>query len=123
MQKILIADDEKAIRAVLEKFLTIQGYDVLVAEDGLATIEKIKSCDFNLLIVDLKMPQADFGRIILELRERKKDVPVIILTGSIDAEQSEELKKWGYSGSDVLVKPAGLDVILAKIREKLPASL
>lgn len=120
MHKILIADDEKLVRDVIARFLALKGYDVGTAENGAETINKITLDNFDLLIMDLRMPGLRSQEILEQIKNRKKEIPIIILTGTIDAEESEVLKKWGYSNDEIICKPADLFEILKKVQEKLP---
>ncbi len=120
MRKILVADDEKVIRDVIMRFLRLKGYDVDLAEDGLETIHKMIADNFDLLIMDLRMPGIKGQEILEQLKKSKKEIPVIILTGTIDADESEILRKLGFSSNDIICKPADLFEILKKIKEKLP---
>jgi len=120
MRKILIADDEKVIREVIMRFLQLNGYDVSLAEDGFETIHKMATDNFDLLIMDLRMPGMKGQEILEQLRKSKKEVPVIIFTGTIEADESEILRKLGYLSNDIICKPADLFAVLKKIKEKLP---
>lgn len=119
MHKILIADDEKLVRDVIARFLTLKGYDVGTAENGAETVNKVTTDNFDLLIMDLRMPGLKSQEMLEQIKNSKKEIPIIILTGTIDAEESEILKKWGYSNNEIICKPADLFDILKKIQEKL----
>lgn len=119
MCRILIADDEKLVRDVIARFLTIKKYDVSTAENGAETVHKIITDNFDLLIMDLRMPGLRSQEILEQIKNSKKEIPIIILTGTIDAEESEVLKKWGYSNNEIICKPADLFEILEKVKEKL----
>ena len=119
MRKILVADDEKLVRSVMARFLSCQGYDVSIAENGLETVRKAASGEFDLLVMDLRMPGLKGHEILEELKKNKKQIPVIILTGTIDADESEVLMELGYTSEDIICKPADLFDILKKVKEKL----
>lgn len=120
MRKILIADDEKAIRDVLARFLSLNGYAVSTSENGVDTIEKIKSGDFDILIIDWRMPLRKGCDVLAEIKKAKIEIPCLVLTGTLDAQDCDEFKKLGYGQNDILYKPADLFVILSKVKEKLP---
>ncbi|MFH1094449.1 MAG: response regulator [Candidatus Omnitrophota bacterium] len=120
MHKILVVDDEKEIRDMIMRFLRIKGYEVYLAEDGLETIHKMTTDNFDLLIMDLQMPGIKGQEIIEQFRKSKKEIPVIILTGTIDDDVFEILRKLGFSSNDIIGKPVDLFEILKKIKEKLP---
>lgn len=120
MSKILIADDEKTIRDILLKFLTLQEYEVSLAESGSDAIAKLSAGSFDMLIIDLKMPGTKGVEILREIQKNEKSVVVIILTGSVDAEDSKDLKEVGYDVKEILYKPVDLFELLAVVKRKLP---
>lgn len=120
MYRILIADDEKLVRDVIARFLILKKYAVSTVKDGAEAVHKVITDNFDLLIMDLRMPGLRSYEILEQIKNSKKEIPIIILTGTIDAEESEVLKKWGYSNNDIICKPADLFDILKKIEEKLP---
>ncbi len=119
MAKILIADDEKVVRDILVRFLGLSGYDVDTTDDGRETVNKIKADTFDMLIMDLRMPRLKVADILVELKKSNKEIPCLILTGAIDAEDSEDLKRAGFPLGDILYKPVDLSSLLGKIKEKL----
>ena len=82
MAKILVADDERSIRLVLKKYLQSKGHTVVEASDGEEALRVLKGGDVELAFLDIKMPKVTG----IELLERVKDVPVVILTayGTMD---------------------------------------
>jgi len=120
MHRILIADDEKLVRDVIARFLTFKGYDVGMAENGAEAVRKAATDNFDLLIMDLRMPGLKSREIFERIKKTGKEIPIIILTGTINAEESEVLKEWDYPSADIICKPADLFEILKKIQEKLP---
>jgi len=121
MEKILVVDDEVQIISILKSFFTKKGYQVITASGGDQAIEAVKSDPkIDLLIVDIKMPGKTGIDVLEEVGQLKVKFPVIVLTGSIDAEKYEgELEKIGYSKFDIALKPIDLDVLLSKVQKKL----
>ena len=119
MPKILIADDEKIVRDIFVKFLANHGFSVFQAQDGAEALDKINNDNFDLLIMDLKMPKVKGPDILEAMRVNNKQVPTIILTGMVDASDSGELKKFGYTDNDILCKPVDLYELLAAVKNKL----
>ncbi len=119
MSKILIADDEKVVRDIFKKFLTYYGFSVSEAQDGAEALEKINSDNFDLLIMDLRMPNVEGPDILEAMKANNKEVPTIILTGTVDASDSEVLRKFGYTDKDILCKPVDLYELLTTVRNKL----
>lgn len=109
--RILVVDDEQAVRDLLSKTLTMADYDVDAADDGPSAIEKMRSVEYDLLITDLKMPGMDGLSVIREARKLAADLRVIIITGYSTEASAIEAINLGVSG--YLTKPFRLPRILA----------
>jgi two-component system nitrogen regulation response regulator NtrX len=121
MSKILVVDDEIRIVDIIEKFLKINGFDVVKAIGGEDAI-RVLSTDtrFDLMVLDMKMPKVNGLDVIQKKEELGKKFPVLLLTGSVDAEKYlEELKDRGFTAEDILYKPIDLFVLLEKVKKKL----
>jgi DNA-binding NtrC family response regulator len=117
-RKILIADDEYNTREALSNYLK-RRYDVSAAADGGEAIELLKKQDFDLVLTDLRMPEAD-GMSVLGAARSKANQPVCILLtafGSI----SEAVQAVKHGAFDFLAKPIKLDVLEKKIEAALAA--
>ena len=79
MAKILIADDNKQITSVLAEYAKKEGYTVQIATDGVETIEKYKSFDPDLILLDVMMPRMDGFEVCRDIR-RESNVPIIMVT-------------------------------------------
>ncbi len=77
-KKILVVDDEKNIRLLLQEELTDEGYDVIMAHSGEAALDMIKEENPDLVTLDIKMPGEDGLSILRKIREINYDLPVII---------------------------------------------
>ncbi|MCC6498458.1 MAG: response regulator [Propionibacteriaceae bacterium] len=109
--RILVADDEQAVRDLLVKTLSGGGYQVDTAVDGLSAIERLRATDYDLLITDLKMPGMDGLSVIREARRRSLDLPIIIITGYSTEASAIEALNMGVCG--YLTKPFRLQRVLA----------
>lgn len=109
--RILVVDDEQAVRDLLSKTLTLADYDVDAADDGPSAIEKMRAVEYDLLITDLKMPGMDGLSVIREARRLSADLRVIIITGYSTEASAIEAINLGVSG--YLTKPFRLPRILA----------
>ncbi|MEI6246012.1 MAG: response regulator [Acidobacteriota bacterium] len=109
--RILVVDDEQAVRDLLSKTLTMADYDVDSADDGPSAIEKMRAVEYDLLITDLKMPGMDGLSVIREARRLSADLRVIIITGYSTEASAIEAINLGVSG--YLTKPFRLPRILA----------
>lgn len=80
-ERILVIDDEKGFLELLDGVLSKGGYEVVIAEDGIEGIEKLKGGNWDLVICDIKMPGKDGYQVLKEIRQEiDKDLPVIILS-------------------------------------------
>ena len=120
MAKLLVVDDEKNLRLVVQKELTRQDHMVSVAEDGEEAWSLLESEDFDVLLCDINMPRLDGMDLLRRLRERSQNPPeVIMLTGQGTVETAIEAMKLG--AYDYLTKPyriAELSALVTAAAEK-----
>jgi excisionase family DNA binding protein len=109
--RVLIADDEPSVRDLLLKTLTLAEYEVDVAADGRAAVDRLRSLSYDLLITDLKMPEMDGLSVIREARRLKADIHVIIITGYSTEATAIEAINLGVSG--YLTKPFRIPRVLS----------
>jgi len=98
-RRILIADDEFLIRWSLSEALSQEGFDVLAVEDGEKAIEASKSNEFDFIITDLIMPEADGWQVLERTREMFPQPRVIIMTAHGQGETEKTAKEkgaWAY---------------------------
>jgi two-component system, OmpR family, response regulator MprA len=118
--KILVVDDEPAVRSALERALRSQGYRVATAVDGQDGLERIASETPDLVVLDVLMPRLDGLRTCRELRAAGDRTPVLMLTAR-DA-VGDRVEGLDAGADDYLVKPFALDELLARIRALLRRS-
>lgn len=109
--RVLVVDDESAVRDLLSKTLALAEYDVDLAQDGRTALERLRIIPYDLLITDLKMPGIDGLTVIREARRLKADIPVIIITGFSTEASAIEAVNLGVSG--YLTKPFRVPRVLA----------
>jgi DNA-binding response OmpR family regulator len=80
-QKILVVEDDEDLRGLVRHILTNAGYDVIEAGDGLAALQAIESVPVRLVLLDIGLPFIDGFDVYAELRQRKPDMPILVLTG------------------------------------------
>ena len=116
MARILIIEDEAAIRRVLVKILSEenQGYEVFEAEDGLAGMETIKKEDFDLVLCDIKMPKMDGVEVLEAVKKIKPEIPMVMISGHGDLETAVNTMKMG--AFDYISKPPDLNRLLNTVR-------
>lgn len=120
MARILIIDDDETIRSVFNRFLTGKGYDVIVAADGRQGLRLLEEESVDLVITDIMMPETDGLEVVMAIRGKETDIPVIAISGGMHAMPMDFLpmaKKFG--AKDVLYKPVELDDLLAAVERAL----
>ncbi len=117
MSKILIVDDNKSMLYTLSRILEDAGYSCLTAENGQSAIQKVKSSDFALVILDFKMPDSDGMNVLVSLKSLKPELPVIILTAFGEIKKAVEAIKSG--AEDYITKPFDNNEMLKSIKRVL----
>ncbi len=112
--KILIAEDEKAIRDSLKMFLTDEGFEVETAADGKDALELIKEKNFDLVITDIKMPNVDGMSLIKKGSEISPDTFFIIITAYASVKTAIDALRHG--AYDYLIKPLEFEDLLIRIQ-------
>jgi DNA-binding NtrC family response regulator len=117
--KILVVDDELIVRKTLKKILTAEGYDVHCVKDGKGAIKCIKTDDFRLVLLDLKINGMDGIAILREIRKINKNIPVIIISGYLTMENIEQACRHGIFS--YIRKPFKLEDLRHKIHRAIAA--
>jgi DNA-binding NtrC family response regulator len=116
-KRILVVDDEENIREGLKTVLEMEGYEVDTAIDGNEAINKINTNVFDLVILDLKMPNLDGYEFLNIVSKTDPYLPIIILTGHGSLQEAVELTKKG--AFDYFLKPPDIDNLLTSINKAL----
>ena len=116
MDKILIIEDEPAIRDILRELLTDAGYEVEEATDGLEGVEKFRAGSFSLVLLDLMLPKLD-GYGVCEQIRAVSDVPVIMIT-ALSGEEAE-VRAFELRADDYITKPFSLRLVLMRVEAVL----
>jgi DNA-binding NtrC family response regulator len=119
MSKILIIEDEAAIRRVLSKILSEENdsYKVEEAEDGLQGVEKVKNEDYDLILCDIKMPKMDGVEVLEAVKKIKPEIPMVMISGHGDLETAINTMRLG--AFDYISKPPDLNRLLNTVRNAL----
>ncbi len=112
--KILIVDDERAIRYSLKEILEMEGYTVETAENGLEGLEKARKEKYDAIFCDIKMPQMDGTEMLSKLVEEGIETPVIMVSGHADISTAVDCIKRG--AFDFIEKPLDLNRILITLK-------
>ncbi|MCF8416088.1 MAG: sigma-54 dependent transcriptional regulator [Crocinitomicaceae bacterium] len=114
MGKILIIDDERAIRRALREILEFEEFAVDEAENGKEGLDKVKTTLYDIIFCDIKMPLMDGMEVLDELLKAKVDTPVIMISGHANIETAvSAIRKGAF---DFIEKPLDLNRILVTIR-------
>ncbi|MFI4986863.1 MAG: response regulator [Alphaproteobacteria bacterium] len=114
--RILVVDDEKAIRRFLDAGLTAQGYEVSFAESGGEAVDKVEREKPDLVILDLGLPDMDGKEVIANLR-RISAVPVVVL--SVRNDEGGKVQALDLGADDYVTKPFGMEELNARLRTAL----
>ncbi len=115
--RILIADDDRAIRDALGRALSLAGYEVLTAVDGVAALTAVNEQRPDLALLDVMMPNVDGLTVCRVLRAEHNRLPVLMLTAR--TETSDRVAGLDAGADDYLPKPFELDELLARVRALL----
>ncbi|MCX2474561.1 sigma-54 dependent transcriptional regulator [Pedobacter sp. MC2016-05] len=117
MAKLLIIDDERAIRSTLREILEYENYDVEDIDNGIDGLEMIKKTNFDLVLCDIKMNKMDGMEVLEQAQIIKPDLPFIMISGHGTVETAIEASKKG--AFDFISKPPDLNRLLITVRNGL----
>jgi len=120
INKILVVDDEEALRTVLSSELEGEGYQVSTAGDGEEAIKILGTQQFHLILLDIKMPNVDGFEVLKYVKQKQPSTKVIMLTGFADLKNAIESKKLG--AEDFVSKPYDLVDLLTTVERVLGTS-
>lgn len=116
-QKILVIDDERAIRSTLTEILSFEGYAVEEASDGAEGLKKILANNYDCVICDIKMPKMDGIEVLEKVMKEKPDTQIVIISGHGNIETAVEAVKKG--AFDYISKPPDLNRLLITLRNAM----
>jgi two-component system KDP operon response regulator KdpE len=114
--KILVVDDEAAIRRFLKSALAVNGYEVILAVDGREALSAATAERPDLVVLDLGLPDMAGEEVLAELRKGGK-VPIVVLSARGD--EGAKVRLLDLGADDYVVKPFGIDEFLARLRAAL----
>ena len=103
MYHILVVDDEENIRQLIKKYANYEGYKVTEASDGLEALEICGQCSFDLIVLDVMMPELDGFSALRRLRQEDRRTPVLML--SARGEEYDRIRGFELGVDDYVVKP------------------
>lgn len=114
MQTILVVEDEKRVADLLKIGLEENGYQVMVAYDGMMAIRLFQRNEFNVVISDIILPKIDGFELCREIRKINDDVPILMLTALGTAD--DKLEGFDVGADDYMVKPFDFRELMARIK-------
>ncbi len=113
--KVLLVDDETDFLSVMSERLQTRGFDVETSDSAKNAVDQIEETDYDAVVLDLQMPGMDGIEVLKQIREKRPELQVILLTGHGSVEKGVEAIKLG--AMDFLEKPADLEMISEKIKK------
>ncbi|HIR60725.1 MAG TPA: response regulator transcription factor [Candidatus Faecivivens stercoravium] len=120
MPKLLVVDDEQNIRAMIRKYAEFDGYAVEEAGDGMEAVEKFRAGAFDLIIMDVMMPELDGFSACREIRKADEQVPIIML--SARGEEYDRIHGFELGVDDYVVKPFSPRELMMRVSAVLKRS-
>jgi len=117
MSRLLVADDEPAIRKVVRDAFEREGHEVVAAIDGREALEKFEEGLFDLVVTDLAMPNLGGLELVEEIRRRNAAPPILVLT--VKNEERDKVRLLDAGADDFVTKPFGVAELLARARALL----
>ncbi|WP_029110093.1 response regulator transcription factor [Mycobacterium sp. URHD0025] len=115
--RILVVDDDRAVRESLRRSLSFNGYSVELAQDGVEALEAISNDRPDAVVLDVMMPRLDGLEVCRQLRSTGDDLPILVLTARDSV--SERVAGLDAGADDYLPKPFALEELLARMRALL----
>ncbi|WP_319272946.1 response regulator transcription factor [uncultured Draconibacterium sp.] len=112
--KILLVEDDEALRFIVKDNLSENGYDVEVAADGEIALEQFANNTFDLIVLDVMLPKIDGFQVAKSIRKTNDQVPIIFLTARSMTE--DKIKGLTIGGDDYIPKPFSMEELLLKIK-------
>ncbi|MEA1964874.1 MAG: response regulator [Candidatus Aerophobetes bacterium] len=117
MKTILVADDDKNFQLLLKTELSLEGYQVILANNGREALRRIKKETPDLLVLDLKMPNMHGLDVLRTIRKENKELPVVICTAYEEMRDDRTVRASHIAG--YLTKPIGLNCLKAIMKRSL----
>lgn len=116
MFTVLVCDDDAAILESLRIYLSLEGYRVLCARDGLEALEQVQGEEIHCMVLDIMMPRLDGLKTTLKLRE-KYNFPIILL--SAKSEDTDKIAGLGFGADDYVTKPFNPLELTARVKSQI----
>ena len=117
-KKVLIAEDSSVIQNLTKKILQIQNYEIFSAKNGVQVLSMLESDDFDIILMNINMPQMDGMECAKEIRalkdSKKAKIPIVAITGNAKNYTMEDFKSVGIN--DYLQKPLNFDNLVDTVK-------
>lgn len=113
-KSVLLVEDDPNFGLILRDYLTIKGYDVTLARDGIHGLNDFKSKDYNICILDVMMPRKDGISLAKQIKEINSNMPIIFLTAK--SLKEDMIKGYEAGADDYIIKPFDSEVLELKIQ-------
>lgn len=120
MNRVLLADDDRAIRDSLAAALQLEGYEVVTATDGVSALASYRTDPVDIMVLDVMMPGIDGLGVCQLLRAEGDRIPILMLTARV--ETADRVAGLDAGADDYVTKPYDLDEVLARLRALLRRS-
>jgi DNA-binding response OmpR family regulator len=114
--KVLVADDEPALRKLLKTNMELEGYETLEAANGAEVLESVRRDNPDIILLDIMMPVMDGWEVMTELAANPEYSQKVILV-SAKASDDAQLQGWELGADEYITKPFDLDALLERVRE------
>ncbi len=118
MSSVIVVDDEERVQSLLTRCLVGEGHSVTTADDGLEALERLAARSYDLVLLDLVMPQLNGLQVLHRLRERDDDAPPVIVLSGV-GEVAARVEALDRGAVDFVAKPFHTAELLARVRRHL----
>jgi DNA-binding NtrC family response regulator len=111
--RVLIVDDEDRFRITMSRLLTVRGLEASTAGSGKEALEALKTSSYDVVILDMKMPDMGGVEVLSEIKKVDPFIEVIVMTGYASVDTAKKITELG--GYDYMLKPYDIDELMEKI--------
>jgi CheY-like chemotaxis protein len=119
--RLVVAEDDPDVLALLEQSLSLHGYEVWTASDGQEALARVRECHPDLVLLDTKMPGMDGYEVIRQLKrdEATNSIPIVVTTGSQAAKVRDGVSVLGMDVSQYVAQPFPIEVLIRAIKQAI----
>ena len=117
-RRILVIEDEAAVRSILQRYISLSGYDAILTESAEEAMKLLQTTTPNLILLDISLPGGDGLVTLRQLHEKHETIPVIMLASSPDIPKAHAALNYG--AGDFIAKPVDLSTLKHTLQVHLP---